>query len=205
MAQALPVRAIPYLRAVNVFTYHEIQREDHDLLDDYGTISGAYATGSASATSAPTGMHVEAHVNSLPSSLAAHAHTAQSLYFTLSPSTRLLFSAQADAFLDEDGIDRASSNARMSGQLFSTINGVSGFSEFHTGFDSNEGNGSRLLEGALSSGAAVATGTLYASTMISLAHDGATPTSPVPEPATYGMLAAGLLVIGAARRKARKA
>ncbi|WP_167088788.1 PEP-CTERM sorting domain-containing protein [Massilia frigida] len=172
-------------------------------LPDYGTISGAYATGSASATSAPTGLHVEAHVNSVPSSLSVQVHTAQSLSFTLSPSTRLMFSAQADAFLDQKGIDRASSTARMSGSLYSTINGVDGFSDFHTALDSKEGKGSRLLEGALSSGAGVARGTLSASTTISLVHSGAT--SPVPEPATYGLLAAGLLVIGAARRKARKA
>ncbi|MDQ1832612.1 PEP-CTERM sorting domain-containing protein [Massilia scottii] len=70
---------------------------------------------------------------------------------------------------------------------------------------STQGQHSKLLQGSFDTAVAIGTGRLYAKACVELGQYVVGPAPPVPEPATYGMLAAGLLVIGAARRKTRTA
>ncbi|QPI53013.1 PEP-CTERM sorting domain-containing protein [Massilia antarctica] len=147
-------------------------------------------------------MHSETHANAVAGQLSSDVSTWQTLRFTLSPSTRLSFSAQADTFVQEEGITQSRALAGIGGSLDTIINGVVGQQEFSTNLRSSDGMRNRFLHGQFETGTAGGTGQLHASTSSSLYHYPST--VPVPEPETYGMLMAGLLVVGSiARRKAR--
>ncbi|WP_223165070.1 PEP-CTERM sorting domain-containing protein [Massilia frigida] len=176
-----------------------------DHIASYGAISRTVPSGGVSLSNAATSMYAEAHADTLPDPLGVSSHTYQYSNFTLSPSTRLTFSARADTFMDQDGLTKALSIAGISGDLTTYINGVSGRDAFTMNLTNTHGQRSQLLQGVLETGRAVGRGRLSADASVQLSYFSGTPTSPVPEPATYGMLAAGLLVIGAARRKARQA
>ncbi|MDQ1924164.1 PEP-CTERM sorting domain-containing protein [Massilia pseudoviolaceinigra] len=176
-----------------------------DFVQGYGAISRIVPNGGVSLSNAATSMYAEAHADTVPNPLGASSSTYQLLRFTLSPSTRLTFSAQADTFMEQVGLTKAVSIAGISGDLTTYINGVSGREVFSMNLTNTQGQRSQLLQGAFETGKAVGIGRLNAKASVELSYFSGTPTSPVPEPATYGMLAAGLLVIGAARRKARKA
>lgn len=174
-----------------------------DAFTGYGTVGGAYADGSASAASSATGLQAQAHASATRSGLIAKASVSQELHFTLSPSTRLTISAQGDTWLDEESNGRPSAYAHLSGLLDVNAPGSTGRQEFsahlHTVADA-PGPRSGLMEGMFSTGALSGTGILTATANVSYYRDAASLASPVPEPATYGMLAAGLLVLGGAAR-----
>ncbi|MCE3607949.1 PEP-CTERM sorting domain-containing protein [Massilia sp. P8910] len=176
---------------------------DEDTFSGYKTRSRSFPNGGISIASTPTSLTAQTHGNSGTSDLYVWSKTEQNLSFTLSPSTRLLFSVQAETLVDSDGLEQGSAYTYIGGTLSTFINGVSGDDEFSSALGITQGKRSRLLQGSLDTGVAYGTGMLTATTAASLKISGQT--SPVPEPATYAMLAAGLLVIGAARRKARKA
>ncbi|MCE3607954.1 PEP-CTERM sorting domain-containing protein [Massilia sp. P8910] len=173
----------------------------------FNSVSRSVPNASINASAAPTSLHAEAHADSVPSTLMATATASQTLYFTLSPSTRLSFSAQADAVMDNQGINQAWSTASLGASIDMLINGVLGNETVNMYLRGTTGEHSRFLHGTVDTGASVGTGTLSASTSARFFHNVgvAAPMSAVPEPETYAMLAAGLLVIGAARRKARQA
>ncbi|MFB9244023.1 PEP-CTERM sorting domain-containing protein [Massilia antarctica] len=176
-----------------------------DFLQGYGAISRIVPNGGVSVSNTPASMYAEAHAATVPAILGVGSSAYQFSRFILSPSTRLTFSAQADAFIDKDGIEKAVSSAGINGDFSTSINGVAGSEVFSMKLISTQGQHSQLLQGSFDTGAAIGTGRLYASASVALSQYIVEPPSPVPEPATYAMLAAGLLVIGAARRKARKA
>lgn len=171
----------------------------------FDTFSAAYTNGSVSATTTANSVKAQAHISSLVpgKQLSVWVNARQDLAFTLSPSTRLIFSAQGDVFVDQDGIDTSSPYALLNAWINTSINGVPGREDAGANLWSTQGMRSRLLQGSLDSGTASATGMLTATTWANFYHAGTIP--PVPEPETYGMLMAGLLVLGGvARRKARK-
>lgn len=173
----------------------------------FNTISRTVPDASVSAGATPTSLKVEAHAGTVTSNLNATASASQTMYFVLSPSTRLSFSAQADAVLENEGIMMAWSSASLGASIDMLINGVFGNETVSMTLRDTKGERSRFLHGSIDTGASVGKGTLSASTSARFINaSGMTvPMSPVPEPASYAMLAAGLLVIGATRRKARKA
>ena len=172
-----------------------------NYLNGFDTVSQVFTNGSVSATNGATSMHSETHANAVAGQLSSNVSTAQAFYFTLSPSTRLSFSAQADAFVQEEGISQAMAFASIGGSFETAVNGVSGKEEFSRSLSSSDGMRNRYLQGWFDAGTAGGTGKLYANTSSSFSHY--PNMAPVPEPETYGMLMAGLLVVGSiARRKA---
>ncbi|HEX8613947.1 MAG TPA: PEP-CTERM sorting domain-containing protein [Telluria sp.] len=174
----------------------------------FDTFSAAYTNGSVSATSTATSLQAQAQARTSPvaqgQELTVSVSARQELSFTLSPSTRLIFSAQGDAFVDQADIDWTSPDASIGAWIETNINGVSVHDESYSSITSSQGKRSRFLQGSVDTGTAIATGMLTASASVNF-HDTGT-IGPVPEPETYGMLMAGLLVLGGvARRKARKA
>ncbi|NHZ92035.1 PEP-CTERM sorting domain-containing protein [Massilia sp. CCM 8733] len=146
-------------------------------------------------------MRADLHASPAPRDLSSTVYARQELNFTLSPSTRLLFTAQADAGVEQQGMLQSYAIATLEGYLSSEINGVYGYEQFMSTLDRRTGSGSEFLRGALDTGTGVGTGTLSASTYTSFTHF----TSAVPEPETYGMLLAGLLVVGGIARRNRRA
>jgi hypothetical protein len=131
----------------------------------------------------------------------------QKSYFTLSPATRLVFSADADVFVDQDDFARRTTFAKISAVMETSNNGVWAKESFSQSLNSRPDTRTQFLSGFIQTGANSGTGVMTAEARSSLYHYGdAMPPSPVPEPATYGMLAVGLMVLGGAvRRKARSA
>ncbi|NHZ62788.1 PEP-CTERM sorting domain-containing protein [Massilia genomosp. 1] len=173
----------------------------------FKSISRSVPDATVSASATPTSVQVGAQADVVEANLNATATASQTMSFVLSPSTRLSFSAQADTVLDNEGIMLAWSSATLGASMDMLINGVVGNETVSMTLRNTKGERSRFLFGSMDTGASIGRGTLTASTTARFINSlsMAPLASPVPEPASYAMLAAGLLVIGAARRKARQA
>lgn len=168
----------------------------------FETVNKPFTYGGASTHNGPTSMRSEMHINTSLPEWTSFVSTNQRLHFTLSPSTRLLFSAEAEVFVQDNGIKDTAANATLGGGFETTIDGVRGYESFSTTLSTSAGARSELLLGVLDTGAAIGTGVLAAGTSASFYTD--QNTSPVPEPETYGMLLAGLLVLGGVARGKRR-
>ncbi|RSZ57763.1 PEP-CTERM sorting domain-containing protein [Massilia atriviolacea] len=165
--------------------------------------------GGGSVQNGAASMHADLHIDAAPGAWGSAASASQLLTFTLSPSTRLLFTAEAEVLMQKDGIDFGVASALLSGSVGSSIDGVWGTESFNSKLSSTEGLRNQVLQGVLNTGAQIGRGSLSASlTTIFQKHSDVTPIpqdiSAVPEPETYGMLLAGLLVVGSVARGKRR-
>jgi hypothetical protein len=120
--------------------------------------------------------------------------------FTLSPSTGLLVSATGLLSAGSADASRTVAALSFSLSLETPLSGIGGGDYRQQGYSLSQGSGDYLLSGYLATGALAQTG--YISLRAESTASYIEPTSPVPEPATWGMLAAGaLLVAGAARKR----
>ncbi len=168
----------------------------------FESVDKVFTYGSGSLSNGPTSMRAEVHLSPAPGavSLSMSGSTRQELNFILSPSTRLLFTAEANANVQQEGMTRPYTSATLEGYMSSTINGVDGYEHFTSALERSGGAGNEFLRGMFDTGAGVGTGRLSASTYTYFNYY----PSAVPEPETYGMLLAGLLVVGGVARRNRR-
>lgn len=176
---------------------------DITFLSGFGTVNQALPYGNASTQSGLGSLRADLQVNPVRGEWNAMARSTQNIGFTLSPSTRLLITAEAEAMVDESGFNTALANARLFGNFSTVINGVRGSEQFYSSLSSSAGPRSQLLQGVLNTGAGIGVGILSADVYTSFRQT--QEISPVPEPETYGMLLAGLLVVGGVARRNRRA
>jgi len=157
----------------------------------YGTVIGGYDTGFAWTTVQPDNISSEAMnwgEDSLATSSGSHT-----LRFNLTANTLAIFSAPTAMATDRQGGGWGRSLATLYGS-------VNGDQTFYDQFAAPGGPmvyaGSGMLNGELHSGAGGASGEIRFTTE-------AFALSAVPEPGTWGMLLAGLGVLGAAARRQR--
>lgn len=168
------------------------------ILSDFGstTMVGDYAH-----TSATLGLNGGSNqVTLTPASVWQSAGSSSQLLtrFTLSPSTGLSFSASATIAADAQ-THAAEATAIFIADLSYTHNGVFRLQEYVEAYSTHNGARDYLFNGYFVSGREAASGTFNMRTWSS-----ATTIAPVPEPATYGMLLAGALVVGLAARRRRR-
>jgi hypothetical protein len=181
-------------------TFTDVAQQDIELGDDNIPASASNASGTANAFAST--LSVTAATNMLSNSGWTLAQG--TMDFILTPNTRAIFTvtASVSALPDftEGGLGSAFASALLYGEIVnSTSNGVTNFS---SNVISSLFGEQRTLSAVIDSQGVETTGWVGIQAMaesMSLA-------SPVPEPATVGMLAAGLGILsGAARRRKRKA
>lgn len=182
----------------------------HSTLDfaKQGVYAKDFINGSYRASNTPGSLLAEAHGTSATGSMDTWLYLYQKSYFTLSPSTRLVFSADAAVSMDHDEpFARRNTLAGISAEVEWSNKDSSGKDRFAQSLFTGQEARTQSLSGFIETGKHVGTGILAAQTQVQLYYNGSViPPSPVPEPATYGMLAMGLMVLGGAvRRKARTA
>ncbi|WP_229422151.1 PEP-CTERM sorting domain-containing protein [Massilia aquatica] len=185
-------------------TSYPYPSDKYDFVTSSGfeSVDKVFTYGGGSLNNGPASMRAEVHLGPAPraGSLNMSGSTTQNLNFILSPSTRLLFTAEANVNVQQEGITRPYTSATLNGYMSSTINGVAGYEHFTSALEGSAGAGSEFLRGMLDSGTGVGTGQLSASTYTDFSYY----PSAVPEPETYGMLLAGLLVVGGVARRNRR-
>ncbi|WP_162251391.1 PEP-CTERM sorting domain-containing protein [Massilia sp. Root418] len=176
---------------VGVYTrteYHE------DFRISYGTLIGAYDSGGAVTTVEPGSMSSEAQSWGIDT--LAYSRGAQGLSFWLTPNTAAVFTAEVALALERESGDTALAWLGMSGNVWE---GPSFTSELHAPATPLSYAASSTLNGTLESGGSLAMGQLNLWTQASLLT-----AAPVPEPASWAMLLAGL-GLGAATAAGRGA
>lgn len=172
----------------------------------FESVNRKFTFGSGSLQNSATSMHADLHASPLPGDVSATVNARQYLNFTLSPSTRLLVTSQANVSIEQQGIGQQGTSqsnaiAILEGSVTSRINGVWGSESFFSQLERRTGSGSEFLRGSLDTGTGVGTGTLSLNIGTAFNYNA----SPVPEPETYGMLLAGLMVVGSVARRKRRA
>lgn len=160
------------------------------IANAYGNVRSGVTSTSASASGAlapsvpdGTGLYVT-------------AHRLQS--FTLSANTGVTWSALGSLSADHTASGGGSASVYFGGSLDDAVDDVSEYGHFGDSARTTLGSGVYQLGGYLASRVA-ATG--YVSAYVEISNHAFVEIPPVPEPESYAMLAAGLLVVGAARRR----
>lgn len=181
----------------------------HRESGELGTLELVNAVGGVNGTTAQDGVSTRAYFTSTldSSSLYFDGWVSHGKDFTLSPSTGLLISATASLSLAREADNHGHASVWMAGG-FDTIGttqdfDAQAFQQRYITYQSGERD--YLLSAYLRTGKEARDGTIVLSAE-SYAQAYPTPVAmPVPEPATYGMLLAGALVVGAAARRRRGA
>ena len=189
--------AISYASQAQVAAFYGVytRAEYHeDFRSYYGTLIGAYDSGVAVTTVEPGRVYSEAQSWGIDS--LAFSSGAQTLSFWLTPNTSAIFTAQVEFDLERESGDRARGWAGMSGSVWE---GPSFTDDLRTPASPLSYTASATLNGALESSGRSAMGELRLWTEASVLS-----AAPVPEAGTWGMLLAGLGVVGAAARSRRR-
>jgi hypothetical protein len=168
--------------------------EDRQDIEHAGSVSVTNLDGGAGATTQLHQVSSSASIDAgAGTSRSLNAYAYQSSAFTLSPSTGLRVTALGT--IDVDNPDGAFAQGRFvfDAQLFNTAGSASEFQAFSHDYDSRHGSASTILAGYLYTDGIAREGR-FSFNAYAYSYGLA---APVPEPATWGMLAGGLGLIGA--------
>lgn len=179
--------------------YGNDENYDHQSASVFGIVHVGAGLGEGAARTTTTSLQSNASFISPVGIQQAYGFASQRVEFTLSPNTGLVFSALGS--LSSDPVTaRVEASLYATGVMRTVTNGVESNQSFENSFSLVDGERDYTLRGYLATASVEERGYLYFKT------DTFVRAQPVPEPATYGMLLAGALVVGAAaRRKARRA
>lgn len=161
-----------------------------NIANGYGNVRSAITNTSASASGALAPSALSG------TSLYVTAHRLQN--FTLSANTGVTWSALGSLSADHTASGGGSAGVYFGGSLDDAVDEVIEYGSFGESARTTLGSGVYQLGGYLATRVA-ATG--YVSAYVEISNNAFVEIPPVPEPESYAMLAAGLLVVGAARRR----
>lgn len=168
-----------------------------------------HASGSASTASSATGLAAAVALSS--DYYRSYEASARNYYdFILSPYTAVLITAVGSLDVDAGGSTASAATIEFDASLdHLDAGGVRGGTYYSQRYDSRDGAGDYSFAAYFASGATSEDGFIIlhagSSTWLNAPTAPVDPTSPVPEPETYGMLVAGLAVVGALSRRRRSA
>lgn len=190
-----PTFTITYTSIYNdaLYTFDDT-RYEFDRLTEYGNVTVTGPHGASAAGSSQTGIFSNAAYVSPTGEQKAVSGVSYQLGFTLSPNTGLLVSARGTLASHPVTAD-VEASIYASGTMEQVINGVRDQQDYANAYNIVDGASAHTLRGYLATGSEQQQGYLFFRTDTNVLA------APVPEPATYGMLLAGALIIGAAARR----